>query len=288
MTRYLLAIDQGTTSSRAIVFDQTGNSVATDQQEFHQYFPKDGWVEHDAMEIWNDTLALCQQALRNARVEARELAGIGITNQRETTVLWDRQTGDPLAKAIVWQDRRTADLCQRLRDAGHEEAVRNKTGLLLDPYFSATKLAWLLDNVPGARQRAEAGELAFGTVDSWLVWNLTDGAEHLTDVTNASRTLMYDIHTGDWDDDLLEIFDVPRSMLPEVRSSSEVYAPTSGEINDNPGLAAFPHSDDWPEDTKAAVGQTTLITNTIVAHDQHRARFTVAAPVPAVSPPCGE
>lgn len=227
---YILSIDQGTTSSRAIVFDASGRACGQAQKEFRQHFPRDGWVEHDAMEIWNDTLALCQQALRNARVEARELAGIGITNQRETTVLWDRQTGDPLAKAIVWQDRRTADLCQRLRDAGHEEAVRNKTGLLLDPYFSATKLAWLLDNVPGARQRAEAGELAFGTIDCWLLWQLTRGKVHATDATNASRTLLFNIHDQVWDEALLALFDIPSAVLPEVRDSAGEFGTTCPEL----------------------------------------------------------
>ncbi|MED5388554.1 MAG: glycerol kinase GlpK [Pseudomonadota bacterium] len=227
---YILSIDQGTTSSRAIVFDASGRACGQAQKEFRQHFPQDGWVEHDAMEIWNDTLALCQQALRNARVEARELAAIGITNQRETTVLWDRHTGDPLAKAIVWQDRRTAEYCQRLREAGHEEAVRSKTGLLLDPYFSATKLAWLLDNVPGARPRAEAGELAFGTIDCWLLWQLTRGKVHATDATNASRTLLFNIHNQTWDDELLALFDIPSAVLPTVRDSAGEFGTTCPEL----------------------------------------------------------
>ena len=227
---YILSIDQGTTSSRAIVFDASGRACGQAQKEFRQHFPQDGWVEHDAMEIWNDTLAMCQQALRNARVEAQQLAAIGITNQRETTVLWDRETGDPLAKAIVWQDRRTASTCEALRDQGHEDQVRSKTGLLLDPYFSATKLAWLLDNVPGARQRAEAGELAFGTIDSWLLWQLTRGKVHATDATNASRTLLFNIHEQCWDEALLALFNVPASVLPDVRDSAADFGTTCPEL----------------------------------------------------------
>ena len=227
---YILSIDQGTTSSRAIVFDASGRACGQAQKEFSQHFPRDGWVEHDAMEIWKDTLALCQQALRNARVEAQQLAAIGITNQRETTVLWDRKTGDPLAKAIVWQDRRTAEFCQRLRDAGHEDMVRRKTGLLLDPYFSATKLAWLLEHVPGARQRAEAGELAFGTIDCWLLWQLTRGKVHATDATNASRTLLFNIHEQTWDPALLELFDIPAAVLPDVRDSAGEFGTTCPEL----------------------------------------------------------
>ena len=227
---YILSIDQGTTSSRAIVFDANGHACGQAQKEFRQYFPEDGWVEHDAMEIWNDTLAMCQQALRNARVEAQQLVAIGITNQRETTVLWDRETGDPLARAIVWQDRRTASTCEALRDQGHENQVRSKTGLLLDPYFSATKLAWLLDNVPNARQRAEAGELAFGTIDSWLLWQLTRGKVHATDATNASRTLLFNIHEQCWDEELLTLFNVPASVLPDVRDSAADFGTTCPEL----------------------------------------------------------
>ena len=227
---YILSIDQGTTSSRAIVFDANGHACGQAQKEFRQYFPEDGWVEHDAMEIWNDTLAMCQQALRNARVEAQQLVAIGITNQRETTVLWDRETGDPLARAIVWQDRRTASTCEALRDQGHENQVRSKTGLLLDPYFSATKLAWLLDNVPNARQRAEAGELAFGTIDSWLLWQLTRGKVHATDATNASRTLLFNIHGQCWDEELLTLFNVPASVLPDVRDSAADFGTTCPEL----------------------------------------------------------
>ncbi|WP_372980773.1 glycerol kinase GlpK [Marinobacter sediminum] len=229
MTRYLLAIDQGTTSSRAIVFDDTGASVASDQQEFHQYFPQDGWVEHDALEIWESTLAVCRSALKRSNVSAADLSGIGITNQRETTVIWERSTGKPIYHAIVWQDRRTASVCTKLKTDGHEDAVVESTGLLIDPYFSATKIAWILDNVEGARARAESGELAFGTIDSWLLWNLTGGESHCTDATNASRTALFNIHEQDWDDKLLELFRVPRSLLPEVLDSAADYGTAQAE-----------------------------------------------------------
>ncbi|MGP9833307.1 glycerol kinase GlpK [Marinobacter sp. NSM] len=229
MSRYLLAIDQGTTSSRAIVFDARGTQVAVAQQEFHQYFPRDGWVEHDAVEIWDSTLAVCREALDKAGVQASALAGIGITNQRETTVVWDRETGEPIHHAIVWQDRRTASLCTKLKSDGHEALVVERTGLLIDPYFSATKVAWLLDNVEGARKRAEAGELAFGTVDTWLLWNLTNGQSHYTDATNASRTALFNIHNQDWDDDLLALFRVPRALLPEVLDCADEYGDTDAE-----------------------------------------------------------
>jgi len=219
---FVLALDQGTTSSRAIVFDESGTVRSMAQAEFRQIFPQPGWVEHDPEEIWRTELAVAREALANARLAAREVAAIGITNQRETTVLWDRATGAPLANAIVWQDRRTADECARLKREGHAARVAAKTGLVLDPYFSATKLAWLLDRVPGARARAERGELAFGTIDAWLVWKLTGGRLHVTDPTNASRTLLYDIGTGAWDDELLALFRVPRAVLPEVRPSSGV------------------------------------------------------------------
>ncbi len=229
MTRYLLAIDQGTTSSRAIVFDDTGASVASDQQEFHQYFPQDGGVEHDALEIWESTLAVCRSALERSNVSAADLSGIGITNQRETTVIWERSTGKPIYHAIVWQDRRTASVCTKLKTDGHEDAVVESTGLLIDPYFSATKIAWILDNVEGARARAETGELAFGTIDSWLLWNLTGGESHCTDATNASRTALFNIHEQDWDDKLLELFRVPRSLLPEVLDSAADYGTAQAE-----------------------------------------------------------
>ncbi|MBZ2189792.1 glycerol kinase GlpK [Alcanivorax sp. JB21] len=234
MTGYLLAIDQGTTSSRAIVFAADGSVRGQAQKEFAQHYPADGWVEHDAGDIWTDSLALCRKAISNAHIEASELAAIGITNQRETTVLWDRATGTPLARAIVWQDRRTAERCEALREAGHEAMVRDKTGLLLDPYFSATKLAWLLDNVDGARRRAEAGELAFGTIDSWLLWHLTGGKVHATDATNASRTLLFNIHSQRWDDDLLALFDIPAALLPEVRDSAADFGRTDPALFGTP------------------------------------------------------
>ena len=228
--QYVLALDQGTTSSRAIVFDRKGRIVASAQKEFRQIYPQPGWVEHDAGEIWSTQLSCAQAALRQAGIAARDIAGIGITNQRETTVVWDRSTGAPIANAIVWQDRRTAGVCASLRDRGVEERVRARTGLVLDPYFSATKIAWLLDHVPGARARAERGELAFGTIDSWLIWNLTAGAVHVTDVSNASRTLLVDLATLDWDDELLAIFNVPRAMLPRIAGSSEVVGESRPEL----------------------------------------------------------
>lgn len=225
--RYILALDQGTTSSRAIVFDAQGRVRGVGQKEFRQFFPESGWVEHDASEIWSTQIGVAQEALASAGVRAAEVAAIGITNQRETVVVWDKKTGRPVHHAIVWQDRRTAGFCDALREAGHEALIRERTGLLIDPYFSGTKLRWLLDNVEGVRARAEAGELAFGTVDSWLVYNLSGGELHLTDATNACRTLLYNIHSGSWDDDLLELLEIPRAMLPEVRSSSEVYGRTA-------------------------------------------------------------
>jgi glycerol kinase len=227
---HVLALDQGTTSSRAIVFDDAGGVRGLAQAEFRQIFPQPGWVEHDAEEIWRSQLAVAREALANARIAARDVAAIGITNQRETTVLWDRATGAPVANAIVWQDRRTAQACDRLKRAGEEAWVRAKTGLVLDPYFSATKLAWLLDQVPGARGRAEAGELAFGTIDAWLLWKLSGGRLHLTDVSNASRTLLFDIERNDWDGELLELFGVPRPCLPEVRPSSGMFGTAVPEL----------------------------------------------------------
>ncbi len=218
---YILALDQGTTSSRAILFDQQGRITGVAQHEFPQIFPAPGWVEHDPVAILTSQLSAAVEVLGKAGIGPRDVAALGITNQRETTIVWDRKTGKPVANAIIWQDRRTAPLCQRLRDDGVEETIRQKTGLLLDPYFSATKIAWILDNVPGARARAENGQLAFGTVDSWLIWNLTSGARHVTDRTNASRTLLYNIVDDRWDDDLLRIFNIPASMLPDVVWSSE-------------------------------------------------------------------
>ncbi len=221
---FVLALDQGTTSSRAIVFDRSGSIRALAQREFAQHFPQPGWVEHDANEIWTTQSAVMGEALAKAAISGGELAAIGITNQRETTVLWERATGKPVARAIVWQDRRTADICDALRAAGHADLFTHKTGLVLDAYFSGTKLKWLLDHVGGARERAQRGELAFGTVDSWLIWNLSRGATHVTDASNASRTLLFNIHTGDWDDELLALLDVPRAVLPTVVASSGICA----------------------------------------------------------------
>ena len=223
---FILALDQGTTSSRAILFDQSGAIRGRAQKEFRQIFPQPGWVEHDPLEIWTTQRDVAFEALASAGVDAGEIAAIGITNQRETTIIWDRKTGVPIHNAIVWQDRRTAAMCEKLTADGRDAMIRQRTGLVVDAYFSATKLAWILDNVPGARARAEAGELAFGTVDSWLVWNLTGGAEHVTDASNASRTLLFNIHTGEWDDELLTLFDVPRAMLPRVTGSSGIAGET--------------------------------------------------------------
>ncbi len=225
--KHILALDQGTTSSRAIVFDQSGNVVASAQKEFRQIFPKPGWVEHDAKEIWGTQLHTATEALIKATLAAADIAAIGITNQRETTIVWDRETGEPVHHAIVWQDRRTAAACDRLKARGLAPLIKRKTGLVVDAYFSGTKLEWILRNVPGARAKAKAGKLAFGTVDSWLVWNLTGGRVHVTDPSNASRTMLFNLRTGDWDDELLKLFGVPRSVLPAVRSSSEVYGETA-------------------------------------------------------------
>ncbi|MDH5287880.1 MAG: glycerol kinase GlpK [Betaproteobacteria bacterium] len=226
---FVVALDQGTTSSRAIVFDHAGRAVANAQAEFRQIFPQPGWVEHDPAEIWASQAGVLHAALAKAGIGARDLAAIGITNQRETAVLWERGTGRPVHNAIVWQDRRTAGICDELREQGLAPMIAAKTGLVVDAYFSGTKLKWLLDNVPGARARAERGELAFGTVDSWLVWNLTGGDAHVTDASNASRTMLYDIHRGDWDDALCELLDVPRAVLPRVVASSGVCATASVE-----------------------------------------------------------
>jgi glycerol kinase len=223
---YVLALDQGTTSSRAIVFDERARMLGTAQAEFGQLYPQPGWVEHDPEEIWRTQLDCARGALAQAGIDAARVAAIGITNQRETTLVWDRVTGKPIHNAIVWQDRRTAAHCERLKEAGHEALVRARTGLVIDPYFSATKIAWLLDNVPGARARAAAGELAFGTVDSWLIWKLTAGARHVTDVSNASRTMLYDIARSEWDAELLELLGVPRALLPEVLPSSGAFGET--------------------------------------------------------------
>jgi glycerol kinase len=227
---YILALDQGTTSSRAIVFDRDGAIRAIAQKEFTQMFPSPGWVEHDPQEIWASQIGVAVEALGRAQVRPKDVAAIGITNQRETTIVWDRETGEPIHHAIVWQDRRTADFCEQLKAEGAGEAIQVRTGLLIDAYFSASKIRWLLDHVPGARARAEAGKLAFGTVDTWLVWKLTGGACHVTDVSNASRTMLFNIHTLQWDDELLRLFNIPASLLPAVRSSSEVYGPVSTSL----------------------------------------------------------
>ncbi|MGI2327586.1 glycerol kinase GlpK [Planococcus sp. YIM B11945] len=224
--KYILSIDQGTTSSRAMLFNHEGEVVETAQQEFQQFFPKPGWVEHDANEIWTSVLACIAEVLRKADADPGEIAGIGITNQRETAVVWDRTTGKPVYKAIVWQSRQTDAICRELKEQGHNDLFRKKTGLLIDAYFSGTKVKWILDNVDGAREKADNGELMFGTIDSWLVYKLTGGKEHITDYSNASRTLMYNIYDLTWDDELLEILTVPKSMLPQVKQSSEIYGHT--------------------------------------------------------------
>jgi glycerol kinase len=221
--KYIIAFDQGTTSSRSIVFDHDGKVVATAQKEFQQIYPKSGWVEHDPMEIWSSQSSTAAEAISRADLSSDSIAAVGVTNQRETTIVWDKETGKPVYNAIVWQDRRTADYCRKLKEEGIEAMVSEKTGLRLDPYFAGTKVRWILENVEGAREKAEAGKLLFGTVDSWLVWQLTGRKVHVTDITNASRTLFYNIDQDGWDDELLELFGVPRSMLPEIKSSSEVY-----------------------------------------------------------------
>ena len=230
MQPYILSIDQGTTSTRAIVFDANADAVSVAQQEFTQHYPQSGWVEHDAEEIWSTTLNVCRQAIYEAEKNDGQVVAIGITNQRETTVVWDRATGVPIHNAIVWQDRRTANICEELRTTGYEKVVQDKTGLLLDSYFSGTKIAWILDHVEGARKRAENNELAFGTTDSFLIWRLTGGGMHLTDATNASRTMLFDIHTNSWDDELLDIINVPRSLLPEVNDSAGHFGETTSDI----------------------------------------------------------
>lgn len=227
MEKYILAIDQGTTSSRAIIFDKHTNIVANVQKEFTQYFPKPGWVEHDANEIWLSVIAVYMEAVMKSEVKPEQIAGIGITNQRETTVVWDRNTGIPIYNAIVWQSRQTSDICDELKAKGYDQTIRDKTGLLIDPYFAGTKVKWILDNVEGAREKAENGELMFGTIDSWLIWKLSGQQAHVTDYSNASRTLLYNIYDLKWDDELLDIMGVPKSMLPEVKSSSEVYSKTA-------------------------------------------------------------
>ncbi len=249
---FLLALDQGTTSSRAIVFSEYGEIVAIAQREFQQYFPQPGWVEHDPLEIWASQLDVAGKALASAKLKPAEIAAIGITNQRETIVLWDRETGEPIHHAIVWQDRRTANTCEELRAAGSEPMVQEKTGLLLDPYFSGTKIAWLLDHVAGAREAAEAGRLACGTIDTWLIYKLTAGQLHITDASNASRTLLMNIHSGDWDDQLLECIRVPRSILPTIKPSSEIYGNVAGSLP----LAGIPIGGIAGDQQSALFGQT--------------------------------
>jgi len=232
MQTYILAFDQGTTSCRALIFDKKGSIISTSQREFTQYFPKPGWVEHDAMEIWSTQVAMAAETVTKKGLEAKNIAAIGITNQRETVVVWDKKTGKPVYNAIVWQDKRTAKYCDLLKSEGKSQWMREKTGLVIDAYFSGTKVKWILDNVEGVRERAEAGDLIMGTIDTWLIWNMTKGELHVTDVTNACRTLLFNINTLEWDDELLELFTIPKSMLPGVKQSSEIYGQTA------PGLFA--------------------------------------------------
>jgi len=227
MEKYILSLDQGTTSSRAIIFDKNGKIVHTAQREFTQHFPQAGWVEHDANEIWGSVLAVIAEVLSQSTIKPEQIAGIGITNQRETTVVWDKETGKPIYHAIVWQSRQTSEICEELKEKGYDQLFRDKTGLLIDAYFSGTKVKWILDNVPGAREKAEQGKILFGTIDTWIVWKLSGGLVHITDYSNASRTLMFNIYDLKWDQELLDILDVPQSMLPEVKPSSEVYANTA-------------------------------------------------------------
>lgn len=230
MEEYILALDQGTTSSRAIIFDHAGQIIALSQKEFKQYFPKPGWVEHDPNEIWSTQAGVAAEATVKAGLNGKNIKAIGITNQRETTIVWNRETGEAIYNAIVWQDRRTAAYCDKLKQDGHSDMIRSKTGLVIDAYFSGSKIKWILDNVDGARALGDAGKLAFGTVDSWLVWKFTRGQVHVTDVTNASRTMLFNIRTQQWDDELLQLLDIPKSMLPEVKQSSEVYGETATTI----------------------------------------------------------
>ncbi len=236
--KYILSLDQGTTSSRAVLYDQEGVIRSVAQREFAQLYPQPGWVEHNPEEIWASQISVAVEALSRAYARPRDVVGLGITDQRETTIIWDRDTGKPIYHAIVWQDRRTAPICDKLRQQNLENSIRQKTGLLIDPYFSATKVMWILDNVEGAREKANAGKLAFGTVDSWLIWNLTSGKLHATDATNASRTMLFNIHQNAWDVDLLHAFNIPPSLLPEVRGSSEQY----GQVSTTLGLGDVPIS----------------------------------------------
>ena len=233
MSHFILALDQGTTSSRSMVFDKQGNIISVAQKEFKQIFPQPGWVEHDAEEIWSTQFGTMAEAVAKANIVMKQIAGIGITNQRETTVVWERSTGKSIYNAIVWQDRRTSAYCDELKAAGHAKAIQQKTGLIIDAYFSATKLKWILDNVPGARKKAENGELAFGTIDTWLAWKLSSGELHVTDVSNASRTMLLNIHTCSWDDELLKLFNIPKNLLPEVKPSSKIYGVTGNIVSDS-------------------------------------------------------
>ncbi|MBP5528885.1 MAG: glycerol kinase, partial [Lachnospiraceae bacterium] len=230
MPQYIMALDAGTTSNRCILFNEKGEIVSLAQKKFTQYFPKSGWVEHDAAEIWLTQYSVASEALAKAGARAEDIAAIGITNQRETTIVWDKETGEPIYHAIVWQDRRTADYCESLVNKGLTDTYRQKTGLVIDPYFSATKIRWLLENVPGAREKAEAGKLLFGTVETWLIWKLTGGSVHITDYSNASRTILFNIVDLKWDEDILKELNIPACMLPEVRPSSEVYAKTMPDL----------------------------------------------------------
>ena len=295
MSKSILSIDQGTTSSRAIVFDEDGNQLGVGQQEFSQYFPANGWVEHDATEIWDSTLQSCRAAIAEAGVAAESISCIGITNQRETTIVWDKKTGEPVYKAIVWQDRRTSDYCEELKNIKHkqgralEQSIQEKTGLLIDPYFSATKIRWILQHVPGARQKAENGELAFGTVDCFLLWQLTKGKRHCTDATNASRTLLFNIHQQQWDEELLELFGIPASMLPEVKDCAADFGhcefdllgaeiPITGMIGDQQA-AAFGQCCFNPGMAKSTYGTGCFLllnTGKKVLKSEHRLLSTVA------------
>ena len=250
--KYVLALDQGTTSSRAILFDQNGAIHSTAQREFQQHYPRAGWVEHDPEDIWSTQISVAIEALSRGNARPRDVVALGITDQRETTIIWDRESGDAICNAIVWQDRRTAPICDRLREQGMEQTIQEKTGLLIDAYFSASKIMWILDNVKGARSKAEAGKLAFGTVDSWLVWKLTSGHLHAIDATNASRTMLYNIHDGKWDNDLLKAMNIPESLLPEVHSSSEIY----GNVSTTLGLGDIPIAGVAGDQQAALFGQT--------------------------------
>lgn len=252
MKKYIMALDQGTTSSRAILFDREGKNVGTSQTEFQQIYPKSGWVEHDPMEIWGTQSGVARQVLEIAGIRPEEVAAIGITNQRETTVIWDKNTGRPIYNAIVWQCRRTAEICEDLKRQGYESLIREKTGLVVDAYFSGTKIQWILDHVEGARERAEKGELLFGTIDSWLIWNLTRGKVHVTDYSNASRTMLFNIHTLQWDDELLELLNIPKGILPEVKPSSEIYGVTDERTF---GGAKIPIAGDAGDQQAALFGQ---------------------------------